>query len=246
MRLIGTLSIMKDPDLIFLEDCDNEQLKTLIDILVYDKDGNKRYTESISSTQKFDMYYPNRVKDLIPEIVNEIQLFGGNTIANKLRGHGVYYREILEDVCDKMKVNYNKKLSTPLLEMELLRKVAMNAVENMSEDDIKVFDENLDKDKLMKAVMAGNGPILTALTAIIVQQVTRQAAKSGTMMLFGRVLAPRIVAFAVPVINALALAWAIYDIAGPAYRVTIPFTITTAFLRRQLEQKDSQELNLFA
>ena len=237
---------MKDPDLIFLEDCDNEQLKTLIDIIVFDKDGKKRLTENISNEQKFIWHYPNNVKNLIPEIVDEIQLFGGNSIANTLRGHGVFYREILEDVCDKMKVNYNKKLSTPLLEMELLRKVAMNAVENMSEEDIKAFDENLNKDKLMKAIMAGNGPILTALTAIIVQQVTRQAAKSGAMMLFGRVLAPRIVAFAVPVINALAVAWAIYDIAGPAYRVTIPFTITTAFLRRQLELKGSQELNLFA
>lgn len=236
---------MKDPDLIFLEDCDNEQLKTLIDIIVFDKDGKKRLTENISNTQKFIQNYDKNIKALIPEIVDEIQLFGGNTIANRLRGHGVFYREILEDVCNRMKVNYNKKLSTQLLEMELLRKVAMNAVDNMSDEDIKAFDENLNKDKLMNAVMAGNGPILTAITAIIVQQITRQTAKSGAMMLFGRVLAPRIVAFAVPVINALAVAWAIYDIAGPAYRVTIPFTITTAFLRRHLELKDSRELNLF-
>lgn len=53
-------------------------------------------------------------------------------------------------------------------------------------------------------------------------------------MVFGRMLAPKLVAFAVPVLNVVAAFWTIFDIASPAYRVTVPFVITTAFIRRQI------------
>ena len=237
---------MKDPDLIFLEECDNEQLKALIDILVFDKDGKKRFSEEISSTQKFIQNYPNNNKALIPEIINEIQLFGGNTIANKLRGHGIPYREVLEDVCDRVKVNYNKKLPTDILERELLKKIAVSTIDKMTEEDIKKFDANLNKDRLMKAVMNDNGPILAAISAIVVQQLSKQAAQKGALMLFGRVLAPRVLVFAVPVLNALAILWTFYDIAGPAYRVTIPFVMTVALLRSKLLSTDEYMNNIFA
>lgn len=225
---------MQDQDLIFLKDCSNEQLKSLIDIVVYDKDGKPRYTESLSDTQQFCENYPNNIKALIPQIVNEIQLYGGNSIVNKLRGHGVPYREVLEDVCKRLKVNFNKKLATPLLETELLRKVAVTAVEKMSEEDIKKFDNDLDKSKLMNAVLSDKGSALMTIVAVIVAQFSRQAAIKGGIMLFGRLIAPRFLLLAVPAINVIAALWAVVDIASPAYRVTIPFTIMTAFIRRQL------------
>ena len=36
---------LKDKDLEFLEECSNEDLKVLADLLVYDKDNNPRYSE---------------------------------------------------------------------------------------------------------------------------------------------------------------------------------------------------------
>lgn len=236
-------TVMLDKDLKFLEECSNDQLKTLVDILVFDKDGKKRYSESLSNTQAFSEYYPNNLKPLVPAIINEIQLFGGNSILNVLRGHGVCYREILEDVCDRIKVNYNKKLSTELLESELLRKVAVTVVENMKEEDIKKFDENLDRTRIIESIMNGGGPAAMAITAIIISQFGQQVGK-GALILFGRVLAPRLVAFAVPVLQVGAAIWTLFDIASPAYRITIPFTITTAFLRKQLTA-DADTINKF-
>ena len=232
---------MIDMDLEFLSECSNEQLKTLVDILVFDKDGNKRWTEGLSGTKAFNECYPNNLKPLVPAIINEFQLYGGNTIANKLRGHGVPYREILEDVCNRLKVNYNKKLSTELLEAELLKKVAVTVVEKMSEEDIKNFDKQLSKNRLLDAIMHGSNGMIMATTAIVVSQFTRQAGK-GVLKLFGRILAPRLVAFAVPVLNVVAAAWTVFDIAAPAYRVTIPFTITTSFLRRQVDAGEDNEI----
>lgn len=236
---------MQDTDLLFLSECDNDQLKTLVDILVFDKDGKKRYAEQLSNTKLFCENYPDNVKAFIPEIVNEIQLFGGNTLVNMVRRHGVPYRTILEDVCDRMKVNYNKKLPTSLLETELLRKVAVTVVEKMTEEDIKKFDENLDKTRLMDSLMSDNGAAMMTIIAIIVANVSKQAATKGALMLFGRALSQRVITLAVPVLNILAALWTVADIASPAYRVTIPFVLTTAFLRRQLETPEDTN-NLFA
>lgn len=232
---------MSDKDLQFLDSCSNEQLKTLVDILVFDKNGKKRLTESLSSTKLFCECYPNNLQPLVPSIINEIQLFGGNSIVNQVRRHGVSYREILEDVCDRLQVNYNKKLSIELLEDELLKKVAVTVIEKMTDEDIKKFDENLDKTRLLDAAMNGSGGAIMATVAVLVSQFGQQVGK-GALILFGRVLAPRLIAFAVPVIQIAAAVWTAFDIASPAFRVTIPFTITVAFLRKQLNDGTDAEL----
>lgn len=236
---------MRDIDLRVLEDCTNEQLKSLVDILVFDKDGKTRFSESLSSTKAFKECYPDNLKLMVPAIINEFQLFGGNTIANIVRGHGVPYREILEDVCNRLKVNYNKKLSTELLETELLRKVAVTVVEKMSEEDIKAFDAKLDKTRLMNAVLNDAGGSVLAISALVISQFSKQV---GTQVLkvFGQVLAARITAFAVPVLNAFAILLSVYDIASPAYRVTVPFTLTVAFIRKQMRTSSEDLRDIFA
>ena len=44
---------LKDKDLEFLEECSNEDLKVLADLLVYDKDNNPRYSETLSRTRLY-------------------------------------------------------------------------------------------------------------------------------------------------------------------------------------------------
>ena len=74
---------MNNSDLSFLTDCSNEQLRLLADVLVFDpKDHKKRYTERLSARASYAVYYPHDMKKLLPEIVDEYQRFGGNTIAN--------------------------------------------------------------------------------------------------------------------------------------------------------------------
>lgn len=232
---------MSDKDLQFLDSCSNEQLKTLVDILVFDKKGKKRLTESLSSTKLFCECYPNNLQPLVPAIINEIQLFGGNSILNQVRRHGVNYREVLEDVCDRLKVNYNKKLSVDLLESELLKKVAVTVIEKMTDEDIKKFDENLDKTRLLDAAMNGSGGAIMATAAVLVSRFGQQAGKRA-LTVFGRLLAPRVAALAVPVLNIAAALWTAFDIASPAFRVTIPFTITVAFMRKQMNEGDDAEI----
>lgn len=236
---------MTDIDLKVLEECSNDQLKSLVDILVFDKDGKTRISESLTNTKTFKECYPDNLKPMIPAIINEFQLFGGNTIVNIVRRHGVPYREILEDVCNRLKVNYNNKLSTELLESELLRKVAVTVVEKMSDEDIKAFDAKLDKTRLMNAVLNDAGGSVLAISALVVSQFSKQIG-TQVLKLFGQALATRITAFAVPVLNALAILWSINDIASPAYRVTVPFTLTVAFIRKQMRTSSEDLRGIFA
>ena len=94
-----------DEDLEFLGHCTDEELNVLFETLTKDKDGETRYSESITGNARYQMYRSEYSKywDLIAE---EIQLFGSNSVASILRGNkGVFYKEILIDVCDKLKVN---------------------------------------------------------------------------------------------------------------------------------------------
>ena len=108
---------LEDPDLAFLPECSNEDLKTFADLLVYDKDDKPRISEELSKTRTYKEFYPKELNKICREIIHEFQLFGGDAVANAVRGHGVPYRQILMDVCDRNKVNYNKNSSTERIEM---------------------------------------------------------------------------------------------------------------------------------
>ena len=108
---------LEDKDLEFLKDCANEDLKALADLLVFDKDGKKRWNEKLSGKKSYMENYPNTLKNAVDDIILELQCYGADTIAAAVRElfgkhPGVPYREILKDVCDKKKVRYNKEAST--------------------------------------------------------------------------------------------------------------------------------------
>ena len=91
---------MNNSDLSFLTDCSNEQLRLLADVLVFDpKDHKKRYTERLSARASYAVYYPHDMKKLLPEIVDEYQRFGGNTIANIIRDFGM---KSIDEVKEKL------------------------------------------------------------------------------------------------------------------------------------------------
>ena len=139
------MSVLVDLDLEFLKDVDNDGLVKLVDLLVYDpKDGKKRRSGSLKGTKTFDKNYPKHCVDMVNEIIHELQLFGGETLTNLVRGHGVKYRELLTDICDKLDIKYRKRDSIQAIEFEFLRRVIFDSVENYSEQYIDGVLEDLD------------------------------------------------------------------------------------------------------
>ena len=236
---------MTDKDLAFLKECSNEQLKLLAAFIIYDTDGKKRITEEISNTKEFQLYYPNNMLALLPSIINELQLFGGNSIANSVRKHGVSYRTILEDVCDLLKVNYQKNIPTDLLEQYLLQKVLVMSVDKMSENDIHHISDKLTKEELKNQIglLKAGSPLFIKLTTMIIGNLAvkyglKQAAGFVAKFAGGRMFA----LLTGPVGWIIAGVWTAVDIAGPAYRVTVPCTLTIAYLRT-VYRKTDEELN---
>ncbi len=118
-------------DLEFLRRLSSSDLKDLFDVLVYDEDGTLIMNEELTNSTEYKTYgrdyakYPTRIAE-------ELQRYGGNSFANFFRGEGVLYKEILCDVCDHLKVNYNEKSETSLIEQNMLAKLLKDSLEQMS------------------------------------------------------------------------------------------------------------------
>jgi hypothetical protein len=238
-----------DPDLEFLDSLSSEELNDLVYLLTHDKDGERRLTESLTQEDNYKKHYPDH-KQYWKEIAAEIQCFGGNTFANMFRGGGVPYKEVLCDVCDKMKVNYNKDSSTKKIEQNLLMKILEDALEKMSAEEIAKLGKELGLENTSKLTSQGLTAIFLAvfraggfksyqLTVIIVNAVLTAIFNRG-LTLGGNVLLTRTASILTgPIGWIITGLWTMVDIAGPAYRVTIPAVIQIAYLRTLMENREA-------
>ena len=73
------MSYRNDEDLNFLGELSNEELEPLLNLLMFDKDNKKRFTEQITSDVRYIKNTPNHSAywDLIAE---EYQKLGANSI----------------------------------------------------------------------------------------------------------------------------------------------------------------------
>lgn len=74
-----------DPDLEFLGKVKSEDLNDLVQMLLYDKDGDARLTEELSMRDSYKRYHPDH-HQYWEDIAGEIQCYGANTIAMWFRG----------------------------------------------------------------------------------------------------------------------------------------------------------------
>ena len=69
-----------DPDLEFLKNCENEDLRILVDYLTKDKDGEVRWTESLTYSEPYKQFYPHNISKMFPSIASIINIFRGGII----------------------------------------------------------------------------------------------------------------------------------------------------------------------
>lgn len=244
-----------DSDLEFLGRMNSEDLDDLVYCLTHDRDGSVRLTEELTTNELYKQHYPDHVK-YWELIAAEIQCFGANTFATMLRGgKGVKYKEILMDVCDKMKVNYNKDSSVERIEGNLLMKVLIDALEKMSPEELKELAEATGVKNtsgitaeimvgVFQAIFRAGGFKSYQLTVIVVNAVLKALIGRG-LSFAGNVALTRIMAILTgPIGWVITGLWTVIDIAGPAYRVTIPAVIQVAALRQKhLYEKQAGEVS---
>lgn len=251
---------INDPDLLFLSRCDNEDLKLLSDFILIGKstmwlekyihrEGNVRWSQTLTDKDIYKMNYPSNMSIIVPELIKQLQLYGGNTIKNIIRGHGVCYREILIKVAKAQKVNFNKSQPTELIETFLLQHILRTALEKMNPEDVLHFSNNIDKDVLLNNLglfNAGN-PLFLKLTMIAVQQL---AEKQGLKIAGGyiaRFMSSKWYVHLTGYVGwTISIAWSLFDSLGPAYRVMFPSVITIAYLRMKVDKSDETLNQLFS
>ncbi|EGA63912.1 DUF3944 domain-containing protein, partial [Vibrio brasiliensis] len=233
-----------DNDLEFLRNLKSEDLEDLVYCITHDKDGEVRFTEELTTSDTYKKNHPDHARywDLIAA---EIQHFGGNSFANMFRGgKGVEYKEVLMDVCDKMKVNYNKYSSVDKIENNLLMKILTDALEKMSSEELSELAQSVGVKNTsgvtpeimvgtFQAVFRAGGFKSYQLTVIVVNAVLKALIGRGLSFAGGAALTRTMAILTGPIGWVITGLWTAVDIAGPAYRVTIPAVIQVAALRQK-------------
>ena len=241
------MKYISDEDLNFFAELNSDDLDILVEILTKNKDGEERLTENLTLEEEFIQNQPDHDKywDLIAA---ELQTFGGNSFANFLRGDkGVSYREILIDVSKKLKVNFNDKASTTIIENNLFMKILSDSMEKMDPKELKEFTDELDiktTSFTSNAVIAAlqiavkkSGFLAYQIAVIVANSVAKQVIGRGLSLAGNAALTKSLSIFAGPIGWIISTIWTLYDIAGPAYRVTIPAVIQVAYLRKKSDSE---------
>lgn len=177
-------------------------------------------------------------------VASEIQQFGGNTLINIVRGgKGVPYREIVCDVADHVGAKYNDHDTIDQIEMNIVLRIAEKAVSKMSEQEQEAFFEAFGA-KYPGAGPAAMGALIAAIRAsgFKVYQMAAILAASAAKAFTGKAMA---FGGAAPLMNAIKIfsgplgiiltgVWTAFDLASPAYRVTVPCVIQLAYMRQQM------------
>ncbi len=235
-----------DADLIpLLRKCTKDDLDPLVQYILQ----KGRPSSELKKTEVYKKNHPNHVA-YVDEICSEIQRFGGHTIANLLRGgEGVTYKKIVCAVAKRLKVNFNEKREVEFIEEQILLKILEKAWEKMTDEEKAQFF----KAAGVKGGKIGGGFPLALLLAVfkaggfqsyvimytVASAVSRFVIGRGLRPLANAALARWAAFLAGPVGWAIAAIWTLFDLGGPAYRVTIPCVIHIAMLRRLVALRDA-------
>ena len=170
-----------------------------------------------------------------------------HSLVNILRGHGILYKEILCDVCDKLKVNYNKKQDIARIESYLLQKIISDSWANMTEAERKELLSEIGVDGSLKGA-AGLSAIITAIklggfasyrtAAVIANAIAKTLIGKGLTFAANAALMKGLSILAGPIGIAVNALMVIPAMTGSAYRVTIPCVIHVAYIRQKLLNND--------
>ena len=236
-----------DIDLGFLQYCSNTELRELCDMLTHDEKGNLRLSEKLTDKDAYIENYPHNCQAIWQDIALELQLFGGNTFANIFRhGRGPSYESIVSDVCKQLKVAVGVHDTTEEMERALLDKVTEKMLDELTPEQLKEIMQELDIRKrtyTKQAVMAAlllarrmNLRLYYYVMSYILRIATNMLIGRGVLMAGFGLMSRGLSVLMGPVGWILLSGWTAWDMAGPAYRVTIPAVLQIAFLRLKHNQ----------
>lgn len=227
-----------------LERADNEDLNTLCDIITLGKNGTPRISDSLTKTSAYKRSYPHNMEALIPCMVQELSLYGGNSVVNFFKGDGADYSKILRKVAKRLKVSFRETQSDEVIEEYMLQKLFDDMSENLSDEELRSMAREFgvkpirySRQALVAALQISihRGGIYGLAWSLNMANIVAKQTIGRSVAAFasGTVLSRTLTILTGPVGWALTAAWTAYDIAGPAYRVIVPAVIYIAYLRQK-------------
>ena len=218
-----------------LEIAPNEDLQYLVDIIT------STYNNVLDSTDTYKMHKPNH-REYADLLAREIRQYGGNTFANIFRGFsGPSYKEIVCDVASKLNAPYKKSQDVSMIEDSILSAILDKALSKMSDAEKQEILKEMGNKK--DAILTGpalSTAILTAfkmggffsyqITQIVVQALLKAILGHGVRVAVVSRTASIIMG---PIGWAVTGIWTAIDLAGPAFRVTVPCIAYIAMLRKK-------------
>ncbi len=188
-------------------------------------------------------------------LVEQIQRDGGNTILNYVLrfGQGVSYSEILRDCADKLKVDSTELSTDPEIEEAMLVAIIQQYMEDCPPEDREELQAALGNvGEAQKEVIAHllRGGLAVGGLALMIRQVGQKAVTQALRFILLRIAGiqagkqvARIVAVGIPLLNVALAAYTVYELAGPAFRKTLPTVIDIALLRldQMVDENEVQE-----
>ncbi|WP_219267586.1 DUF726 domain-containing protein [Pseudomonas sp. Xaverov 259] len=174
----------------------------------------------------------------------ELQRMGGDSFMNLARGHGVSYRQIAEDVAQRLGIKFNEPLETIVLadiEVQVAEKLIEQYKDKLSSADRQAFDAELNaaaqkEQGLFQRIDLGRSAT-TALSG------TALAGFTGFMLRRGAATAIPVVGQALAA--AMLLVTGVRAFSGPAYSITTLAVLVIGMIRQRMEREAlNQEMDL--
>ena len=237
------VKVMKqDKDLVFLDTCQNDDLRTLCDILTYNNKGEIRLSEQLTNTDAYLNCYPDKMNLMAAEIAEELRKFGSNTVMTICRkGEADSYETIVRRVCKKMGVNVNDSDNTLAMERELLTTICEQTTSKLSDEELRkladkagIPHKSLNHQILVSTILFAirrNTYLLTEMIYYVTSRIASMLLGRWIGMMGMSAVGRYLGMAAGPIGWTLLAGWTLSDIASPAYRVMIPAVIMTASMR---------------
>lgn len=192
-------------------------------------------------------YAKSKMRDSADQIAKYLREMGSNDIATFFRGEGVDYWEVVLDVAEKIGAKDAKKDKTvEENEAAILNKLFADALDKMTDEEKRQLFSSMGIKEgeipygaagtiVMQLLMKQFGGFAIYRTSLILANMfSRALLGSGLSFATNAAITRTIGAFLGPIGWVASGAWLLVDLAGPAYRKTVPAVVHVAMLRQML------------
>ncbi|MDB5035049.1 MAG: hypothetical protein JWQ98_2290 [Chlorobi bacterium] len=230
-----------------LRHCDNADLDPIVSIILASPSQTLTLKEEYKGSDGDHKRY-------VDEIVYEITSFGGNSLANLVRGQGIPYAEMLRDVASKLSIRPLITDTTSSLETKVILKILKLAYDNLGEEDQQALQELLNvgsdagdaidfsdgfpEDEIGAQLASASTSLLGDRIQNAIQTAARSAKLRQTMASVVKSALAKVATAGLggPVSWTVAIGQGLYELFGPNFTIALGLIAQIGLLRQKHAQ----------